>query len=356
MLSYMKHVIGKQGPRLPLYLILHATYVCNAKCRFCFLSDKLNQRRGEELTMEEMEALSRGLKELLWLTIGGGEPFLRSSLPEICALFARRNHVRRIAIPTNASRPRRTAEMVEEILRRCPSSMDLSVGLSLDGVGEEHDRIRLLRGSFDKLVRSHDLLLPLRDRFPNFSLGILTTLSELNVASTQEIGDFVRRRLKVDWHTFEMMRGTGPEPVRPPSAEEYAQVLPYIQANLRHYRFGKGLRSRVVGAVKRYQPQLALRTLQEERQVLPCYAGRINGVVDALGNVGLCELRPSIGNLRSAGFDFAKIWHSQRADQQRASIQADECHCTHCIFQSTSILFSPKAYPALAANQRRMRP
>lgn len=347
MFSYLKYLLNKKSLSFPLYLVYHVTYRCNSDCRFCFLAQHLNQHLGSELTLDEVELLSRSLRELLWLTIGGGEPFLREDLPQICALFVRNNSVRKIAIPTNGSLTNRVAEMSEAILTDCPPTVDVTIGLSLDGVGEEHDAIRGSDGSFDKVVHTCERLATLRSRFPNFSLGILTTLSELNIHATQKIGDFVRQHLAVDWHTYELMRGETREPLRPISEQEYAQVLPYILRTTSSYVFGDGIRSKVIRAVKRYHPHLVLQTLREERQVLPCYAGRINGVVDALGNVSLCELMPPVGNLREVNFDFQRVWSSARAESQRATIDAGRCYCTHCIFQDTSILFSPRIYPSL---------
>ena len=238
--------------------------------------------------------------------------------------------------------------MVEAILNICPPHVDVTVGLSLDGIGASHDVIRNVKGGFERLVQTYEQLRLLRSRFPNFTIGILTTLSGLNFDATQEIGDYVWQRLDVDWHTYELMRGETREPVRSLTAQEYAQILPYILKAARRYSFGHGLQARVVGAVKRYHPQLVMRTLLEKRQILPCYAGRINAVVDARGNVSVCELMQPVGNLRQVDFDFQKLWFSEKAERQRALITSGGCYCTHCIFQNTSILFSPRVYPSLA--------
>lgn len=347
MASYLKYLLHKNRLVTPLYLVYHVTYRCNMACRFCFLAGQLNRDTGTELNLGEVEQLSRSLPELLWLTIGGGEPFLREDLPQICALFTRNTGVRKIAIPTNGSLPNRTCEFAEAILAACPPSVDVTIGLSLDGVGKKHDVLRGYNGSFDRLLRTYHRLAPLRRQFSNFSLGILTTLSELNIEATQEIGDFVRQYLSVDWHTYELARGNTREALRPIAAEEYARVLATIREVTSHYDFGNGFRSKVIGAVKRYHPRLVLQTLREERQVLPCYAGRLNGVVDATGNLSLCELLPAVGNLRDASWDFQEIWSSARAESQRREIEAGRCHCTHCVFQDTSILFSPRTYPGL---------
>ena len=75
-------------------------------------------------------------------------------------------------------------------------------------------------------------------------------------------------------------------------------------------------------------------------------AGLISGVLDARGEVRMCELREAVGNVRDTGYDFAKLWFSEGADAQRASIRAKECHCTHSCFMSSSLVFDWRTWGA----------
>ena len=65
----------------------------------------------------------------------------------------------------------------------------------------------------------------------------------------------------------------------------------------------------------------------------------MSGVLDARGEVRMCELRDPVGNVRDANYDWSQLWFSPAADEQRRSIRAKECHCTHSCFMSSSLVF-----------------
>ena len=84
-------------------------------------------------------------------------------------------------------------------------------------------------------------------------------------------------------------------------------------------------------------------TLRQDRQLIPCSAGRMSAVVYANGDVGVCEIHRPIGNLRENS--FPEIWNSEAAKTLRESIARKECHCTTEVFMWPSIVFNP---PVLA--------
>ena len=102
--------------------------------------------------------------------------------------------------------------------------------------------------------------------------------------------------------------------------------------------------------VSGFTRKLELAVLEQETQVQPCYAGLISGVLDARGEVRMCELREAVGNVRDTGYDFGKLWFSPEADAQRKSIKAKECHCTHSCFMSSSLVFDVRTWGAYFAS------
>ena len=65
----------------PPFLILFINSICNQKCEHCFYWRNLN--RKDDLTKEELFALSRSLGQVENLNLSGGEPFLRPEFGEI---------------------------------------------------------------------------------------------------------------------------------------------------------------------------------------------------------------------------------------------------------------------------------
>jgi AdoMet-dependent heme synthase len=82
-----------------------------------------------------------------------------------------------------------------------------------------------------------------------------------------------------------------------------------------------------------------LRTVETRRQAIPCRAGRLVGIVYANGDVGVCENRPPLGNLRRKS--FGELWDSDAAQKARRSISAGECNCTYEMYLWPSIIYQP---------------
>ncbi|NIV95467.1 hypothetical protein GWN42_22410, partial [candidate division KSB1 bacterium] len=62
----------------PNYMVLFVTAVCNARCPMCFYWEEIESANARlELRLEEFEKISQKLNHLHYLSIGGGEPFIR---------------------------------------------------------------------------------------------------------------------------------------------------------------------------------------------------------------------------------------------------------------------------------------
>ena len=84
----------------PQFLIFFISSVCNLRCEHCFYWKNLNKK--DDLTVDEIIALSRELGSIENLYLSGGEPFMRDEIAEICHHFIENNKVQQIYVPTNA--------------------------------------------------------------------------------------------------------------------------------------------------------------------------------------------------------------------------------------------------------------
>ena len=157
----------------PPFLILFINSICNQKCDHCFYWRNLN--RKDDLTVDELRALSESMGRIENLNLSGGEPFLRKEFAEICRQFIRHNKVRQIYTPTNAYFTERVVRQVEGTLEEKDLEL-LAVEFSLDGLGEFHDRFRHSPHAFEHAMETYDspvlALVIWRNRFE--SLPILT--------------------------------------------------------------------------------------------------------------------------------------------------------------------------------------
>lgn len=361
MYSPFRHVRDIMWKRRPIHLTFFVTRRCNSQCPFCFYlrSDDAPAGAGAELSLSEIERVSRSLGDLLWLALSGGEIFLRDDLVEIAKIFYRNNKPAIMLFPTNGLLPGLISERMEEIVRSCPESV-IALKLSMDGLGKAHDTLRSTPGSFDKTMETYRTVSGLIDRYPNFELGVNTVFCKDNQEAMEGIIDHVGGMEYIKTHTISLVRGNLVEKQYAVVDESrYNRAVQKLEKNLhegksRVYRFRGG---RIKAAQDILQRRLILRTMIEQKRIIPCYAGRINLVLSETGEVFPCEIlnRP-FGNVRDHDCDMQSVIRSGNARKVNDFIKADGCFCTHECYFMTNILFNPRLYPALMKEYLQLRP
>lgn len=324
----------------PPLLVLFVNSICNLTCEHCFYWRSLNQR--DDLSFDEIAALSRDLDTVENLNLSGGEPFLRKDLDQIVRLFVRDNGVRQVYVPTNGWYAERTLAALESILAE-PALQLFAVELSLDGTAAYHDRFRGKAGSFERAMATYDALAALQRRDPRLRIHSISTVTDQNLDEVRALTDVLHERCPaMDHHNIALIRGDRKNAdLRTPPTAAYAELVDHVA---RRWHDREAAR---FGAVVEPMLQWAkLRTLEARRQVVPCRAGAVAGVVYANGDVSVCELHAPIGNLRQAS--FREIWTSPAAEDLRRRITAGECWCTTEVFLWPSIVYQPAALARVA--------
>lgn len=343
MYTALKYIPSIFYKRDPLQFTFFVTSRCNARCPFCFYWQ--DRKTGQdELTVDEVEKISASMGNLLWLLFSGGEIFLRKDLPDLVDAFYRNNHPVIITLPTNGFAPDLIVPRTEEILSRSPESA-VVCKISLDGIGDEHDRLRDTPGNFDKAMETYERLRKLGERYDNLQLGINTVFCRENQDNMDEIIDFVNTLPGCETHTISMVRGNpADEAYKEIDLEKYRQAIMRLEEDLKGgnskmYHFTL---ARLKTAQDLVQRKLIYETVRQGRRLLPCYAGRIGAVMSEVGDIYPCEiLSDRMGNVREAGYDFRKVFYSEQADQVRAKISRTRCYCSHECYFVTNILFNP---------------
>src|SRR5487761_95480 len=139
---YAKLVLGQTFS--PGVLSILVTSVCDMRCTHCFFTEELDDGPRKKLQMKtrEIERISETLGGNLGvLILAGGEPFTRKDLPEIARAFYANNGLESVYITSNGQIQKRIFPDVSRILRECPR-LNVTVALGIDGLKEEHDKIR----------------------------------------------------------------------------------------------------------------------------------------------------------------------------------------------------------------------
>ena len=323
----------RQPQPTPPFLILFINSICNQACDHCFYWQNLN--RKDDLTVDEMLALSRSLGRIDNLNLSGGEPFLRKEFAEICSFFVRNNGVQRIYCPTNGSFGERTVEQLEKLFEE-RDLLEFTVEMSLDGMPEFHDAFRNHAHAFEKAMATYDLLEELQRREPRLQIHAISTATGENVAEIKQLTTFLHDRCPaMNHHNIAMLRGERKRPtLMGPELLAYRDLVDYMARLWRDREEG-----RLGGVVDPMLHWGKEKIARAQSQAIPCRAGILSGVVYANGDVSVCEQHEPLGNLRER--TFPEIWNSPEAQKLRESIGCKECFCTNEVFLWSSIVFQP---------------
>jgi len=355
-IKFLKNVIGhgkrvfyKRGS-LPIYLIHFVTERCNARCLHC-LGSFTSTARDNELTIDEIEKTSRTLGPIFFLLPTGGEPFLRKDLPEIIRIYYMNNALRKVGMPTNGSLTETAVKSVRKILE-IGRDLHLGVDISIDGIGEDHDRIRNFPGLFERAVMTYRELKRLEMEYDNFNVCIEITVSHFNQDKLMDIYSYFLNELKIDNLIIRIVRGAPRDPrAKDVDIEKFEEFSKRVEDDIIAKRlpgYSNFPFSNFVIARDIIGRKLTIKLLREKKYQIPCYAGNLTGVLRSNGDVYPCELlEEKFGNLREVDYNFRELWLSEKADRVRKQIAETKCFCTHECFITNNILFNPLMFPTV---------
>lgn len=181
-------VLGRlrSKPPLPRALLFISTHRCNARCVMCGIW-KETGRREEELSPGALdELLADGFfSKMEFVSINGGEPFIREDLAELCGVIVERcPNVKRLSLTTNGLLDRRIRETLPEIADITGSAGALlDVSVSVHGMDAALDTIFGVENAFTRTKRTIAFLKELReDGRLSFSMNCVLLAGNLGEA------------------------------------------------------------------------------------------------------------------------------------------------------------------------------
>lgn len=344
-LYYLFRLIGRPR-KLPFNLTLSLSFRCNSRCKTC----NIYAKKSDELTLVEWTKIFKKYgKGLFWVTISGGEPFLRDDLVEIVKALYDNCHPAVINIPTNALLKEKIPPIVKRIADYCVESQ-IVINISIDEIGERHDVIRGTPGSYEKALQVFQSLKLLTNK--NLSVGIHSVISIFNFDRIPQIYQDLSK-LHPDSYITEIAEereelnsiGTGITP----QYQDYVKAVDFLIDKLRKNKFRRI--GKLTRALRIEYYQIVKKILLRKRQVIPCYAGFASAQIAPNGDIWFCCIKAkSIGNLRDSDFDFKKLWFSENAYNLRKSIKNRECFCPLANASYTNMLHNFSTLTKVAFN------
>lgn len=165
------------------------TYRCNSRCVMC---DIWKMDASPELPVAEFAKLPSSLRDI---NLSGGEPFLRSDLPEIVSVVTKACPQARFVISSNGFATELIVSQMKKILKIKPN---IGVAISLDGVGEMHNEMRGIPDGYNKALATLTEL----KKLGLTNLRLAFTVTDRNVNHLSKVYN-LSRELSVEFtHSF----------------------------------------------------------------------------------------------------------------------------------------------------------
>jgi radical SAM protein with 4Fe4S-binding SPASM domain len=341
MITFIRYLLCSQ--KKPLYLSVFITNACNLKCKHCFYPS--HSDNTDEMPIENIVRLSRSIKDILNISITGGEPFLNNNIVEIVRAFHENSKPKVISIVTNGFYVDKIKSNVLQMLDDNPG-IKLSIIVSIDGFENLHDNIRSKKGSFKNAVSTIIALKKIKQMHNNLSIGSIATLSSMNKDVISQLYKYLNEELGIDSVQINFLRGT---PSQLTVNNSYLSDFKLISDMARKDVYSGKLKgytnfsgSGIYQAAGIIFREVIYKTVTENKYILPCAAGRLNGIIYPNGEVYACEMLNSskMGSLMDFNYDIMQLWRSEKAEEVRQSVRKTNCFCTHECQLTTSVLFN----------------
>ena len=320
-------LLKRPRPTEILWLNFAVTYLCNSRCRMCRIWEKYRQEPSlldYELSLSEIETLlsSKYLQNLEGIGFTGGEPFLRRDFVDVVGLFIQRNPDALISIATNGLSPGLIVRRTKEIMERYRPRL-LGLSISLDGLDSQHDRMRGVKGAYERVLQTVKTVQGEMD----INLGFDFTITPWNY---QEL-----------WSAYELSKALGVKFIA-----VFGHHSDFYYANTHvAFEWNDSLHEAVHWVREVARDRGATETLADKltnpyacfmskaaeyestrKPMFRCYSGTHSLFLDPYGEVYPCIIRDEkLGNVRTEPFD--ELWLSSKAAQIRSKIEEQRCQC-----------------------------
>lgn len=311
--------------KLPYKLTFAVTYQCNSKCNTCGIWKKPHKN---ELTLKEIEEFSKNSNFFSWFNLTGGEPFLRNDLVSIVKAFLENSEdFFLLNMTTNGLITNLIHDKVKEILSL--NIPKLVTVVSLDGPKEINDKIRTA-GSFDKAIKTYQMLRDLSRNYKNFETFLGYTISPLNLGRVGDTLSAVKEIIpdikSKDFH-FNLFHV---------SKHYYSNVVDSLAKNkvqtlkdLELIETMKGMSLNPIRFLEEKYIKLAKRFMEDDKTPLPCKVIQTSCFLDPEGNVYPCTIYDkNLGNIRNYNYYIAKILELDFVNRLKKEIE--DLKCPNC--------------------------
>lgn len=309
----------------PRMLTFTVTFGCNARCIMC---DSWKMPTQDDLKIDEIRNIFKQLPTMDFVRLTGGEPLMRIDFLQIADAVVEHLHPLVLHVTTNGFLTNRLVDFCEKRNRGVP----LELLISVDGVGEKHNKIRGSSIAWQSVCRSLQELAPRREEL-NLKLAVNQTVVDSEGASQYDALHEMLAEMDIPHHlviaydtsaTYNLERDLDLAPKQPgqfitfgsiddtamdellSKADRDTDKLPWAERVAKRY-YLRGIRNRILHKIAEPNPPCA--ALTNHLRIFPN------------GDVPTCQFNSHVvGNLRNQ--TFREVWQSVKTAEMRRWVRA----------------------------------
>jgi radical SAM protein with 4Fe4S-binding SPASM domain len=327
-------------PSSPWHVVLFPTYSCQLKCSMCRLWEAYRKDptlQAKELAAAEYRKVFHSAGFVPYVSIVGGEPFLRKDFLQILEAITEESSPLVLALTTNGFLTEKIREDVEAAMPGCSRrNVRMNIQVSVDGSCKSHDSIRGVKGSYDRARKSFMMLKGLEKRHSNLSTGIQITVANHNISTMKESYARITEDFSPDVCSIAIA-----DKVFSSSRKDISADSPALRNALLRLKMPKpGKNIPLVSRILRR----AYYKSAGNNLFLGCYAGSSSATIGPSGDVYPCPdmlfASRKIGNVRDSSYSIKNALQSVEAAEARGIIMRKGCRCNAVCLSQVNMMSS----------------
>jgi len=317
---YENHVIKHFKVIAPTVLHVNINLRCNTKCAMCNI---WQIKSPHELSTEQLATIFADpvYARVEYIILAGGEPTLRRDLAEIVELMhTYMPRLKKLMIASNVINRVSVQRQYPRIASYCADhKIRLTLGVSLDGIGDTHDKIRGVKGAFEKAMESIAFLKQLQKQV-GFGLGLHPTIFSMNVHEVQKLQDLADRlNLPITFQfaavADDYYHNADLEQVLKRDDEGRTTLMAFLQRRIAE--------SSLFDALAYYYAEVVEHEQGASTRGLPCPFADQGLLLNPDGSLQYCHNSRSIGNALEK--TSSELYYAQDNLAYRGHVQRESC-------------------------------
>jgi MoaA/NifB/PqqE/SkfB family radical SAM enzyme len=317
---YENHIVRHFKVLAPTVLHVNVNLRCNTKCAMCSIWEL---KSPHQLSLEQLDAIFTDpvYARVEYIILAGGEPTLRNDLADVVELMHKHMpRLKKLMIASNVLNRASVQAQYPRIARYCAHhKIRLTLGVSLDGVGETHDKVRGVPGAFEKVMENVKFMQQLQKDVP-FNMSLDPTIFSMNVHELQKLDDLADRlKLPITFQfaavADDYYHNSNLENVLNIDAKGRNSLIEFLRQRIAE--------SSLFDALSYYYAEVIDRAQGATQRSLPCPFASQGLLLNPDGSLQYCHNSQQIGNaLETSSSD---IYYAKQNLNYRKSVRQNKC-------------------------------